>query len=155
MARASLPSRSKPCTRGWRVWFELANLCNQYPVRPGAGLQPAERHQDKGRFGGVQALSNRLTVEVSRQRVGSFLFGSRMERWKWWAELARWRDGVGKIDLSCPVCWVLSAQCPSANREGGSSLDVGLMAQLEGESCPLTVIGKPGPYRSSELRPVK
>ena len=50
---AFLPA-AKPCSRGWRgrVWFELANLCNQYPVRPGAGLQPAERHQDKGRFGG-------------------------------------------------------------------------------------------------------
>jgi hypothetical protein len=47
---AFLPQQA--CTRGWRVWFELANLWNQYPVTP------AERHQDEGRFGGVQALCN-------------------------------------------------------------------------------------------------
>ena len=78
--------------------------------------------------------------------------------------------GVGKIeraiDLSCPVL-----SCPSANAEGRRSsprsldvldlgpdlgVDVVLMAQREGgESCPLTIIGKPWPHRSSELRPVK
>jgi hypothetical protein len=72
-------------------------------------------------------------------------------------EMARWRrqDRPLVPSLLSAQRSALSAQCPSAKREGGSSLDVGLMAQLEGESCPLTVIGKPGPYRSSELRPVK
>lgn len=75
---AFLPQQA--CTRGWSVWFELANLYNQYPVTR------EERHQDKGRFGGCRRYA---TVEgwlpVSRERVGSFLFRTRMKRWKWWA----------------------------------------------------------------------
>jgi hypothetical protein len=63
------------------------------------------------------------------------------EFWREWREMARngengekarWRDGEAKVeDILGP----------------GLGVDVGRLAQLEGgESCPLTVIGKPGRF---------